>query len=141
MGGRVVPAQVHLDDGVPLLGRHLQHRAVAQDPGVVDQRVQAAQLLQRDADDGLRHIDLRAVPRVQHRPPAAGADLLDNGGTGGLVDLTHDDICTLARQLERLPATQAASRTRDDRDLAVQQSHGCRTYPGLAAALLTAVAR
>ena len=43
--------QVRLDDGIPFVRRHLRQRAVAGDPGVVDEDVDAAEML-LDARDG-----------------------------------------------------------------------------------------
>ena len=61
MGHRVVAAQVHRDDRVPLLGRHLHQGAVAQDAGVVDQSVETAELLDRGLHQPVRDVDVTAV--------------------------------------------------------------------------------
>src|SRR5207248_1791017 len=52
-----VALQVHGDDRVPLGLGHVDDHAVAQDPGVVHEHVQVAELV-----DGLLHQSLRAVP-------------------------------------------------------------------------------
>ncbi len=116
-------AQVHLDDGVPLLRRHLDQRAVAQDAGVVDQGVEPAELLDRGVHDRLRGLDLGAVADREHRRAAGRDDLVDDGLAGRLVDLADDDAGALAGELDRLTAAEAASGAGDDRDLAVQESH------------------
>ena len=104
---RVVAPQVHLDDRVPLLGGHLRQRAVAQDAGVVDQRVEPAELLDGGAHDALAVLDLGAVADVQHGRATARGDLVDDGLAGRLVDLADDHAGSLARQLERLTPAEA----------------------------------
>ena len=53
-----MPLEVHRDDDVPLLLRRLQDRAVAQDPGVVHEDVDASELTDRRVDDALGGIEL-----------------------------------------------------------------------------------
>ncbi len=128
VGRRVVPAQVHLDDGVPLLRCHLGQGAVAQDPRVVDERIQPAELAERGGHDRLRVVDLRAVAEVQDGGAARCGDLVDDGLTGLGVDLTHDDARPLTGQLDGFTAAQAASSAGDDRDLALEESHERAIY-------------
>jgi hypothetical protein len=115
---------VHLDDRVPLLGRHLRERAVAQDAGVVHQRVEPSELLDGRADDALAVLDLGAVADVEDGRPTGRRDLVDDGLAGRLVDLADDHGSPLPGELEGLTPAESSPGARDDRDLAVQESHG-----------------
>ena len=123
VGRQEVTAQVHLDDRVPLLHRHLRDGAVAQDPGVVDQRVQPAPGVDGPRHQGPRRVVLGAVAGVQHGLAAGRRDLVDDGLPGLGVQLVDHHPGTLAGQLERLAAADAAACAGDDRDPAVQKTH------------------
>jgi hypothetical protein len=76
---------VHLDDVVPLGVGHVDDRPVAQDPGVVDQDVQRAELRDRLFHQPLGAGPVRHVVSVGDRPSAGRRDLLDHLLGGGRV--------------------------------------------------------
>ena len=134
--GREVPLEVHADDGVELLLRHVEAHLVAQDPGVADEHVEPTERV-----DGLLHHGLgagpaRAVVVVRDALAAGGRDLVDDLLRGRLVgaltgagaaEVVDDDLRALAREQQRLGAPDAAARARHDRDLAVEESHRFRS--------------
>ena len=56
--------QVGVDDGVPLLGRHLVEHAVAGDAGVVDQHVDRAEVGLHLCEAGRAGVEIADVPLV-----------------------------------------------------------------------------
>ena len=57
-------------------------------------------------------------------------DLLRGRGVGAFAagaaaEVVDDDRGALAREQQRVAAADAAARAGDDRDLAVEQTHGC----------------
>ena len=93
-------------------------------PGVVDQRVEPAPGVDGAvATRAARGVVLGAVAGVEHRLAAGRRDLVDDGLPGLGVQLVDHHAGTLAGQLDRLAAADAAARAGDDRDLAVQKTH------------------
>jgi hypothetical protein len=70
--------QVHGDDRVPLLLGHVDEHAVAQDAGVVDDRVQVAERLDRGVDEALRALPRGDAVAVRDRLAAHALDLVDD---------------------------------------------------------------
>ena len=122
-GGQEVPAQVHADDGVPVVVGHLGQRLVPQDAGVVDQRVEPAELAHGGLDEPVRDVGIGDVARDGDRAPPRGGDLVGHRLAGGRVELGDHDRRALCGALQRLAPADAATRTGDDHDLAVQKSH------------------
>ena len=130
--GAEMALEVDVDHDVPLVLGHREAHPVAEDAGVVHQHVHAAERV-----DGLRDQMLGAGPRgdvveVGHRLATGLGDLVDHlrrrrfVGTltrGRPAQVVHHDLGALGRQQQRLGATDAAARARDDRDLAVEQPH------------------
>ncbi len=69
---------MHPDHRVPIIVAQVHEHAVAQDPGVVHQRVQAAELGERGVDHLRRALGGRHVVTVGHGPATLRADLVDN---------------------------------------------------------------
>ena len=114
---------MHPDDGVPVLIGKVDQHAVAQDAGIVDESVEAAELVEGGLHQSLRPIRARDVVPVGHRPTPEGADLFDHflGRPTRLafaVDLhsevVHHNGSTLAGQLDGVAAAEAPPRTGDD---------------------------
>src|SRR5580704_15885966 len=134
---REVALEVHADDIVPVGLLHVEGHLVPQDPGVVDQDVEAAKGV-----DGLVDHVLAAFPRTDVVAVDRGlsATLFDEGDhvlgrvlVGRRVrerpsDVVDDDPGALARQEERLLASDAPPGSRDDGNLAVEQTHGATSF-------------
>ncbi len=75
---REVALEVDGDDGVPLLLGHVHEHPVAEDPGVVDEDVEAAELVDRLLDHATGAREVGDVLAVRDRLAAGGADLLDD---------------------------------------------------------------
>jgi hypothetical protein len=123
MGRQEMAAQVDLDHGVPLVDAHLRDGAVAQDAGVVDQRVEPSERVDRRCDQPARGVVLGAVARVQHRFSTCRSDLLDHCLADLGIELVDHHASAFASQFESLPAPDAATRAGDDCDLAVHETH------------------
>ena len=70
--------EVHLDDGVPVDRAHAVEDAVAQDAGVVDHAVDAAEVVDRRLDDALGALRVGDAVAVGHRRAAGLLDLADH---------------------------------------------------------------
>ena len=105
-------------------GGHLDQRPVAQDAGVVDQRVQLPVGVGRGADQLVGDVDLGAVAEDERGGAARRDDLVDHRLPGVAVELGEHDRRPLARQLDRLAAPDAAARPGHDGHPAVKESHG-----------------
>ncbi len=133
-GDQEVAAQVDLDHGVPLLDRHVEDHPVAQDAGVVHDRVDPAEGVVREVEEGLGPLGFGDVVEVRDGLAAGGDDLLDHLGGGPGVgaaavpfasEIVHDDRRALGREEDRLPPADPPSGTRDHGHLAVEQGHAC----------------
>eukprot|EP00754_Rhynchopus_humris_P036759 Rhum_TRINITY_DN18852_c0_g1::Rhum_TRINITY_DN18852_c0_g1_i1::g.168597::m.168597 len=123
--------QVHRHDEVPVVVGHLLEAAVAQDAGVVDHDVNAAEVLDRCRHDLLAELDAVVVGR---RLAANGADLGDNlvgdavavagralhGGT----QVVDDDAGTAPGQLQGVRLAEALTGSGDDGNAAVKPQLG-----------------
>jgi hypothetical protein len=116
---------VDVDDQVPVLVGHLEQQVVAGDAGVVDQDVDAAELLD---DPGDRGVDRGGVADV-----GADADVLLVPGRGELrgrrrgsrlVEVEDRDRRALLGEPGRAPEADALRRARDDRDPSVVPTPG-----------------
>ena len=84
-----VTPQVDGDDGVPVLGRHVEDHAVAEDAGVVDDDVQPSPVVEGQLDELLAGLRLDDVVVVGDRLAAHRLDLLHDllGGSRLAVPL------------------------------------------------------
>ena len=122
---REVTLEVHPDDRVPLLLGGVHQHPVADEAGVVDQDVEAAEGVDRLLHHRRRLLEVGDVGAVGHRLAAERLDLghhlvghLGGGaltGAGG-AEVVDDDLRALAGQLEGVRAADAAARAGDDRD-------------------------
>jgi hypothetical protein len=128
---------VHVEDRVEFVGVHVLERRVPQDPGVVDDDVDPAPVVERGLHD--RPAALGAGDRVVvcDRLAPRRRDLVDHRLRGGraaagavdrAAEVVDDDQGTAAGQLQRMGTAQAPAGARDDRDLAIEPeiSHGRR---------------
>jgi hypothetical protein len=123
---------VDADDGVPLRLVHVEEHPVAQDPGVVDEDIQAPELVVRLVDHLLRGVPIGDVAAVRDGFTAHGFDLVHDRlsnvrGVAGVVallaEVVHDDLRTLACELERVTTSDAAAPAGDDDDTSFADTH------------------
>src|SRR5205085_5125159 len=122
--------QVHLDDGLQSFHANLVEDHVAQDAGIVDDAVEAAEVIGRRLDDPARRDRFRHRVEVWHRSAAALLDFLNHflgrRGRGtrairraaGIVD---HDLGAFGGAEQRDLAPDAAARAGDDDDLVLQR--------------------
>jgi len=70
--------QVHVDHRFPLLDRHVEEEAVAQDAGVVHHHIDPAERVDGALDDPVRRLPLGDAVGVRDRRAALRLDLLDH---------------------------------------------------------------
>jgi len=129
---REVALAVDTDDGVPLALFHVESHAVAQNAGVVDEDVEAAEGVDGLLDEVFGPLPVRDVVEVRSGLAAEGLDLLDNLTGRAVVrpravpltaQVVDDDLRALTRELERVSASDSASRTGDDCHFVFEQRH------------------
>src|SRR5229473_2457392 len=136
--------EMDLDHHLPVDMRHAVEDAVAQYAGVVDDAVDAAEGLERGADDALGAGGVGDAVGVGDGRAAGGADLVDDllrGAGSGIAfavragaEIVDHDAAALASGQERDLAADAASRAGDDDDLALEALR--RSHSGPSSALL-----
>ena len=70
--------EVDVDDRVPFLFGHVEAHLVPEDPGVVDEDVEPAELVDGLGDQRLTAVPARDVVEVRGRLPTGGDDLVDH---------------------------------------------------------------
>ena len=127
--------QVHVDDRLEVLGLELGEALVAQDPGVVHEDVDPAEVVERGLDDRLAAFG-RGDRVVVGCGLAAGLDDLLHGrvghaaaaaaAVGRAAEVVHDDGRAAARELEGVGLAEAAARAGDHGHAAVETdlAHG-----------------
>ncbi len=137
VGGGVVQRteralEVDVDDRVPLLLGHVDDHPVAQDPGVVDEDVELAEVVDRLLDQLARGgevgdvgaVDDRLAPECLDLPhDVVGRTLVGARPVALRAEVVDDDLRALTRQMKRVLATDPAPSAGDDRNLPVQESH------------------
>jgi hypothetical protein len=119
--------EIDLDHPVEVRRRRLRERGLLDvgGPGVVDQDVGRAQRLGDAVEQGGHRRLVGLVQAGDEGPATAGLDLAPGLGRAGLVVQIGDgDVRALARQFLGDPLADAGIRTGDDRDPAVELSHG-----------------
>src|SRR6185312_9096537 len=110
-----------------VLGVVDDRRRVAEDAGVGEGDVEAAEALGRDAH---RRGDLLGVGHVGHDIGGVlGADLVGHEGEALLVDVGQDDLGPLLGEEPRGGGPDAPSAPGDQRDLALESTHGGGRLP------------
>ena len=124
--------EVDADDRIPLLLGHVEAHLVAQDPRVVDEDVETTKPFDGLIDETFGAVPARAVVEVGGRDAAVAGDLINDLLRRGLVgafaarrpaQVVHHHLRAFRREQQRLAATDPAPGARDDRDLAVEQTH------------------
>jgi hypothetical protein len=124
---------MHLDHCVPFLFRHVDHHAVPQNAGVVDQDVETPERRDPVIDQRLRAGPVADIVAVHDGFAAGLPDRFDDrlGGrqigalaSRGSAEIVDDDFCALLGQHQRVFTPEAAARTRNDGDTSrTQISH------------------
>jgi hypothetical protein len=118
-----VALEVDGDDGVPRVFFHLEAHGVAQDPGVVDQDVEATQLLDGGAHDvGPARPGGDVVAAGQALAPA-GDDLVHHRLGRRPVHVVDHHRGALGGEEQRLAPPDAPAGAGDDGHLPVESTH------------------
>ena len=128
------PLRCTRDDGVELLFAGVGHHPVADDAGVVHQHIETTEGLDRGLDQVLRAWFQSAMsdPLATASPPAAvissttrcaGAAAAGGRSVQTDTDVVDHDARTLGGEGQRVRATDAAARSGDDDDSAVDHAH------------------
>jgi hypothetical protein len=124
-GGAEVPAQVDADRRVPLVRRHVHEHPVAHRAGVVDQRVEPSERVDRRLDEALCRVPVGDVVVARDGLAAGPDDAVDDllCGRGVLAaaveraaDVVDDDTGALAGELQGVLGADAAAGAGDDDD-------------------------
>ena len=120
---------MHVDDRSPEVGGHVVERLVAQDAGVVDHDVDPAEGVERalhdrrpalDGGDRVGVGDRLATGRLDLVDDPFGSTLVAAGAVDRPTEIVHDDQRPTSGHHQGVLTAEAASRTRDDRYLAVE---------------------
>ena len=71
---------MHAHDGIPLIHRHVDQHAIAHNPRVADERVEAAERLNGLGDQATRSVPVADIVAVHDCSPTARMNLGDNIG-------------------------------------------------------------
>ena len=115
--------------GSTQVGRHVVEGLVAQDAGVVDDDVDAAERVERGLHDRRAALGRGDASRCWRPRRRRGLDLVDDvrgrarrrpGAVDRAAEVVDDDPGAAAGELERVRPAEAATGAGDDRDLAVE---------------------
>ena len=115
--------QVDLDDGVPLVLGHREDHPVAQDAGVVDEHVEAAEQVDRLLHQRLGAVERRHVGVVGDRHAAGRGDLVDHrlgrpgvaaGAVARAAEVVHQHVGAVRGEQQRVLAADAPAGAGDD---------------------------
>ncbi len=124
---------MHLDHLVPVGLLRLGKGLVEQDAGIVDQDIGAAEILDGVVEHRLAAGQGRDVGAVGDGAAALGLDRVDHllghrlvgaGAVARSAEIVDHDRRALAREQFCVGLAESAARARDQRHLAVEQSHG-----------------
>ena len=116
---------VDAHDHVPLVLGEVHQHPVTEDPGIVDQDVEATELVDCLRDQAARALPVADVVGVGDRHSARGADLgrdlgcrtgIGAGSVGAAPEVVDDDRRAFGSQQQRMLTPDAAPRSGDDRD-------------------------
>jgi hypothetical protein len=115
---------VDLDDEAKIIEWHLHKAFVAQDPGVVNQNVDAAPFLHGLLDHVFNLGIVSNVSAMANRLTTSGFNFRDyciciRGFTAIVAKVIYNDSCTTFCERQRVTSTQTLARSRDDGHLAV----------------------
>ena len=118
---REVPAEVDLDDGVPVVLVHVEDHPVAQDARVVHEHVESAEGVNRLLHQVARAVEIGDVVEVGDSLAAACPDDLDHflgrPTVGALAasrapEIVHDDARARGGEIQRVAAARRRGRPR-----------------------------
>ena len=123
VGGCEGAFEVDVDDGVPLALLHVDEHAIAQDPRVVDEHIEASIGVDRLADHPACGFEVAHVRTVRHRLTPLVANLGDDGISGAHVlphaiacaaEIVDHDLGAVLGEHQRVFAPNAATRSGDN---------------------------
>ena len=129
---------MHLDDRVPIDRAHAVEDAVAQDAGVVDHAVDAAEVVDRRLDDALGALRVGDAVAVRHGDAAGlvdlGDDLIGDRDVGALAlgraaEIVDHHLGALGGRQQRDLAADAPPRAGDDDHLPINALVGHDIVP------------
>ena len=140
---RIDAAEVHVDDVVEVLDRHLVERLVAEDGGVGDHRIEATPFVHRLLGEAGGAFDGGDRLGVGHRLATGRPDLADHllgqagiaaAAEGMTAQVVHHHPRAPAGELECVATAHPATGSGHDDDVAVEASACSSTahYPGVA---------
>ena len=130
--------EVHLDHRVPLRLAHVGEHAVAQDAGVVDEDVEAAEGVDGGLHEALGAVPVADVVGVGDGLAAHGLHLVDHLlGRAGVValavhraaEVVDHDLGAVVGEEERVLAADPPPGARDDRDATLAQLRHAGSSP------------
>ena len=116
--------RVDREGRVPVVGRDLAERMGADEPGVVDQHVDPAEVRGGPFDDRRPGHLARDVTDDRDRPSTRGFDLGDDRRRARVIDVVDHDRGTVPGEPQRDRPSVAGGRTGDHRDLAFECHRG-----------------
>ncbi len=118
---------------MPLVIGEISEQSVRDDAGIVDQNVHPAERLGRRGDYGGGTFCVRDAMSVGNSRPAGTNDLVDDSlrdtdinavSTRFDTEIVDNDVRSASSELQRVVATEAATRPGDDDDLTVETHFG-----------------
>ncbi len=106
---------MHVHDGVPVVGRHLEQHVVADDTGVVDQDGRGAELGLDALERGSDLLLVADVGADGERRTASRGDRFDRAGAGRLVEVDDGDLESVGGQALGHSGADASGSSGDDR--------------------------
>lgn len=110
-----VSLEVDPDDGVPLVLRHRDEHPVAHETRVVDQDVEATELVERGRHHRGTGVPVGDVADRGNRLTSTRGDLLDDRCGGILGVVVHHDSRAVGRERQRVGTSDPLTRARHDR--------------------------
>ena len=128
-----MPTQMDPRHRIPFLRGAGNEHAIAHEAGVVDDRVERAECVERGLDDALAGIPVRDVIGVGHRLAARGADLVDDAFRRALgfaalavradAKIVDHDLRAFRRQPQSIGPAEAVARPGDDNHPSFANTH------------------
>jgi hypothetical protein len=102
---------VHANDGVPVRFAGVGQVAAADEAGIVDQHVEAAEGIHRGLDEAICTVEVRDVVPIDHRFAARRSDLVDHLIGWTRSDVVHHHVRTFRGESQRVCPPNAAAGT------------------------------
>lgn len=138
------PFEVDMDDGIPFVFGHIEQGSIAEDPGVIDQDIEASEVVDGGIDEGLSDGEGADGIGVGDGLTAGLSDFFDDGvgglagpgtffGAAGIID---DDFGTLGGEHQGVFTAETGSSAGDDGDFIFQPEHRSNLRVGMSLSLV-----